>query len=132
MQKCQLPELLEPPSFTGCNPKLKKSSSRLLLYLLNGFQNGMSQPRGTKTHKEDRIPGNGLLADQEPGVGPLGVRSPTQDNFCCVLTVIFFQDSIFQSKFIQLIHTNRHTFCIVYVGGDKLFVQMEIYTFSLD
>ena len=88
MQKCQLPELLEPPSFTGCNPKLKKSSSRLLLYLLNGFQNGMSQPRGTKTHKEDRIPGNGLLPDQGYGGGPFGVGSPTQHyDFCCVLKV---------------------------------------------
>ena len=49
-----------------------------MLGLFKGFQNGMSQPHSTKTHKEDRIPGNGLLPDQGPGGGPLGqVTNPT-------------------------------------------------------
>ena len=32
----------------------------------------MLQPQSTKTHKEDKIPGNGLLPDQGPGGDPLG------------------------------------------------------------
>ena len=66
MQKCKIPDLLEPTSLT----KIQKSGSTLLLGLLKGFQNGVSQPHSTKTLKEDRILRNGLWPDQEMVTSP--------------------------------------------------------------
>jgi len=43
-----------------------------------GFQNGMSWPQFTKTHKLIRVLGNGPFPDQGPGGGAHGAGSPTQ------------------------------------------------------
>ena len=91
----------------------------------------MSQPHSTKTHNEDRIPGNGLLPDQGPGGGPLGVRSPTQKyNFCHLLTVKVWPRFKLLVKIYSISATDRQTTCSP-IGRDNIFVHMEIYTFSL-
>ena len=138
--KCQIPEFLEPPTFTricpppisGCNPKLKNPACRLLLGLLKGFQNGKSQPHSTKTHKEDRIIGNGLLPDQGPGGGPHGDRHLTEQyNFCPVLTVKIWKrvnltvESYSIHAFVQ---AHRQTFCIP-IGRGKIFYAWKFIPF---
>ena len=121
---------LSPPYFR-LQTKIQKSGSRLLLCLLKGFQTGMSQPHSTKTHKEDRIPWNGLLPDHGPGGGPLGTgHQPNNTTFVVYWLWKFGQDLILQSKVIQFMPTDRHTFCIPIVGED-IILHMKIYTFSL-
>ena len=70
----------------------------------------MSQPHSTKTHKEDRIPLNGLLPDQGPGGGPLRVWTPTQQyDFCCVLTAKNFPRFNLPVKSYSIYALDRHT-----------------------
>ena len=119
------------PPYFRLQHKILKLGSRLFLGLLRGFQSGMSQPHSTKTHKEDRIPGNRLLPDQGPGGGPLGVGSPTQQyNFCCVLTVNIWPRFNLPVKSYSIYgHRQTDTFSIP-VGRDEIFLLSEIYTFS--
>ena len=81
----------------------------------------MSQPHSTKTHNEDRIPGNGLLPDQGPGGGPLGVRSPTQKyNFCHLLTVKVWPRFKLLVKIYSISATDRQTTCSP-IGRDNIY-----------
>ena len=120
---------LSPPYFR-LQTKIQKSGSRLLLCLLKGFQTGMSQPHSTKTHKEDRIPWNGLLPDHGPGGGPLGTgHQPNNTTFVVYWLWKFGQDLILQSKVIQFMPTDRHTFCIP-IGGVRFFLYRNLYSFT--
>ena len=106
------------PFYYRLQPKIQKSGSRLLLGLLKGFQNGMLQSHSAKTHKEDRIPGNGLFA--RPGAGVAG--SPAQQyDFWWVLTVKFWPRFNLRVKSFS-IYANRqtHTLCIP-IGRDEIF-----------
>ena len=138
MQKCQTPQFLEPPSFTGIWAPLfqvatqnSKIRLQIVFGLIERFPIWMSQPHSTKTHKEDRIPGNGLLPDQGSGGGPLGVGSPTQQyNFFCVLTVnIWPRFNLPVKSYSIYVHRQTDTFSIP-VGRDEIFLLSEIYTFS--
>ena len=75
--------LIQVTRYFRLKPISQKPGSRLFLGLLQGFQNGMSKPYRTKSLKEDRIHGNGLLLDQGPGGGPHGAGHQTQPYDIC-------------------------------------------------
>ena len=129
---------MESPSFTGNWPPLFQVATKiqnlagswLLLGLLKGLKNGMSQPQSTKTHKEYRILGNGLLPDQGPRGGSHEDGHLTKwYNFCPVLTVKIWPRFTIQSKVIQFIPTDRHILH-PYRQGQYFFTHENLYLFT--
>ena len=124
--------------------KNKKSVMKFVFALSVGFQNGMSWPHCTKTHKLVRVLGNGPFPGQGPVGGAHGASSPTQqyDFFAeqtLKISVYFMQRiksySIFtvrqtdrQTDRHTDTQTHRRTFCIPICTGE-IFFYMEIYTF---
>ena len=91
------------PPYFRLQPKIQKSGSILLLGLLKGFQNCISQPCSTITHKEDLILENGLLPDQGPGGGPKRmVTSPNNTTFVCTNCENLEKIQIFSQKLFNL------------------------------
>ena len=122
------------PVISGCNPKFK-TGSRLMLCLSRGFQNVMSQPHGTNTHKEDRILGNGLLPTLCPGSVPHGAGHQTQCYyFCLVLAVKIyprFKHPVKSYSISAERQTDRHTHILhPHMQGQDFFC-IEMFFFSL-
>ena len=97
--------------------KNKKSVTKFVFALSVGFQNGMSWPHCTKTHKLVRFLGNGPFPDQGPVGGAHGASSPTQqyDFFAeqtLKILVYFMQRiksySIFTFRQTHILHPYMH------------------------
>ena len=78
-----------------------------------GFQNGMSWPHCTKTHKLVRVLGNGPFPDQGPVGGAHGAGSPTQQyDFFAEQTLkisVYFMQRIKSYSIFTVRQTDRHT-----------------------
>ena len=139
---CQIREFVEPPLFTrnwaplisGCNPKFKNPAldccwpcwkvSKMVCH--NLIAQKLTKKIGSL--EMDFCQTRDLVVDP-------WVRSPTQlYNFCCLLTVkIWPRFNLPVKRYSIYAHrqthrqTDRHTFCIP-IGGDEIFLHMEIYT----
>ena len=65
-------EFAPPPSYFRLQPKIQKSGSRLLLYLLKSFQNCMSKPHSPKLTKKIGSLEMDFCQTKDLAVGPLG------------------------------------------------------------
>ena len=122
------------PPYFRLQHKILKLGSRLFLGLLRGFQSGCPNLIAQKLTKKIGSLEMDFCQTRDLVVDPW-VRSPTQlYNFCCLLTVkIWPRFNLPVKRYSIYAHrqthrqTDRHTFCIP-IGGDEIFLHMEIYT----